>query len=69
MGKERRYFISFMDKENGELRYSFRILTFSKGVFNIKEIIKHLEKEEGISDIVIMFFKELTDYEIGEKIK
>lgn len=66
---ERRYFVSFMNKKDGQLRYSFRIVNLSEGIFNMRDVIDFLKAENKCSEIVILFFKELKKYELGGDVR
>jgi len=59
---KRRYFISFLNKHEGNQRTSHRVLIWN-GDFMIDEAVKFLEKENNCSEVVILYFKELEDYE------
>lgn len=62
--KQRRYFVVFSSYLGKSLQLGNRVVTLSPGVFDIEKISREIEKNEKRTELVLLFFKELENYEI-----
>ena len=61
--KARRYFVSFVNIYEGKQRFSHRTILWHND-FKLDDVCKKLEEWNKCSDVVILFFKEMEDYEL-----
>ncbi len=61
---KRRYFVSFLieNKEHNSY-YNWITFTLNNGIFDIEKVIAYIKKERNCDKVVILFFKELKNYE------